>query len=155
MREGVILAEALDCNFGALRMASRRVTALYDRHLAAAGVTSGQFSILVEIARLSRKSPPTLTELADALAMDRSGLTHTLRPLERDGLVQIGPDRGERGDRRVRLIRLTPAGRARLEKAHARWRAAQGQFESAFGARQAVALRALLRLVADAELENG
>jgi DNA-binding MarR family transcriptional regulator len=31
--------------------------------------------------------PPTIGELAKALVMDRSSLGHTLRPLERDGLI--------------------------------------------------------------------
>jgi len=40
--------------------------------------------------------------------MDAGGLAHTLKPLVRDGLVEIGVDPK---DRRNRLIRLTSAGR--------------------------------------------
>ena len=35
---------------------------------------------------------PTVTELADAMVMDRSGLGHTLGPLERDGLITLAVD---------------------------------------------------------------
>jgi DNA-binding MarR family transcriptional regulator len=152
MRDQVIFEEARSCNYGALRLASRRVSALYDRYLAAVGLTTGQYSILVEIGRASSKSLPTLTQLADILVMHRSALTHTLQPLVRDGLVTVGRTRGAGADRRVRLVALTPKGRTRLQHGHGVWREAQARFEHAFGAEQATALRALLRLVLDAEL---
>jgi hypothetical protein len=45
------------CNCTALREAARYVTQLYDRHLVAAGLSSGQYSILV---RLKRPGPTTI-----------------------------------------------------------------------------------------------
>ena len=76
------------CNATALRKASRRVTQLYDAALEPTGLRSTQFAILVELANWST-DPPTLAELADALAIDRSSLGHNLRPLEREGLIVL------------------------------------------------------------------
>lgn len=153
MRDQIIFEEARRCNYGALRLASRRVSALYDRHLSAVHLTTGQYSILVEIGRLGTTSAPTLSALADALVMDRSALTHTLQPLVRDGLVTVNQDRRTGADRRVRRVALTATGRGRLRQGHAAWRAAQAQFEAGFGGEQATALRALLRLVIQAEYD--
>jgi DNA-binding MarR family transcriptional regulator len=49
------------------------------------------------------------------------GLAHTLKPLDRDGLVAISVDPE---DRRNRLIRLTRMGRAKLAESDALWEAA-------------------------------
>ena len=87
------------CNATALRKASRRVTQLYDAALEPTGLRSTQFAILVELANWST-DPPTLAELADALAIDRSSLGHNLRPLEREGLIVL---REGAEDRRRRL----------------------------------------------------
>jgi DNA-binding MarR family transcriptional regulator len=154
MRHQIIFEDARRCNYGALRLASRRVSALYDRHLIAVGLTTGQYSILVEIGRLGIEERPTLSRLAEALVMDRSALTHTLKPLVRDGLVSVTKDRRVGADRRTRLIALTTKGRSRLEHGHRAWRQAQAEFEAGFGSQQATALRALLRLVLDAKLQS-
>lgn len=49
--------------------------------------------------------------LAEAPVMDSGALAHTLKPLERDRLVDVAIDPD---DRRNRLITLTPKGRAKL-----------------------------------------
>jgi DNA-binding MarR family transcriptional regulator len=85
--------------------------------------------------------------LAEALVMDSGALAHTLKPLERDGLVavKIDPD-----DRRNRLITLTPTGRAKLAETDALWAKAQRGFEIAFGGAESEALREALQfLVSD------
>jgi DNA-binding MarR family transcriptional regulator len=130
------------CNGSALRKATRRVSQLYDAVLAPCGLRSTQRSILVHIARAGA---PTMRALATALVLDPSALAHNLKPLERDGLVEItvGPD-----DRRSRVARLTEQGEAKLRESTSLWRAAQGRFEQAFGADRAEALRATLAIVA-------
>jgi DNA-binding MarR family transcriptional regulator len=133
-------AEPAACNCLALRQAARQVTALYDRQLAAEGLRATQYSIL---ARLSRVGPLSVNALATAMVMDRTTLGRALRPLERDGLVAIGPGR----DGRTRAIALTRTGAERLKTASARWREAQRQFERAYGSADAAALRAALARV--------
>jgi DNA-binding MarR family transcriptional regulator len=146
--DSAAVTELMACNCATLRKAARRVSLLYDRYLARSGLTIGQYAILAEIARGAGREPPTLTELAQELVMDRAALSHTLKPLERDGLVRI--ERG-RQDRRARLVYLTTRGRERAAVARQCWIEAQARFSESFGPDQAVALRALLRMVANAD----
>jgi DNA-binding MarR family transcriptional regulator len=134
------------CNCLALRQATRHVTQFYDQFLTPVGVRATQYSIL---ARLSRKGPLTINALAAELVMDRTTLGRNIRPLQRDGLVSIGP--GE-ADRRKKELRLTLAGSARFAAAQKAWTKAQSDFERTFGARRARALRVLLEDVASREL---
>jgi DNA-binding MarR family transcriptional regulator len=126
------------CNATALRKAMRKVSLHYDAYMAPCGLKATQVSIL---ACIQRASLPTMGELADELVLCRSALTHNLRPLERDGMVSIKPDRN---DRRARIVQLTSKGSKKLEESIAYWQIAQDRFESAFGKRRAAALRAVL-----------
>jgi len=128
------------CNCFALRQAARHVTQIYDRHLAEAGLRATQYSLL---AKLNREAGVSINELARLMVMDRTTLGRAIRPLERDGLLTIGP--GEDG--RTRALRLTEAGEARLRAANLRWREAQAEFETAFGAAESADLRTTLRRV--------
>jgi len=130
----------IPCNATALRQASRRLTQLYDAALEPCGLRSTQLAILSEVAHWST-DPPTLAELADALAIDRSSLGHNLRPLEREGLVALGESAV---DGRRRHIALTAKGKAKWREAAPLWRVAQARFEHVFGRPEAAALRATL-----------
>jgi DNA-binding MarR family transcriptional regulator len=137
-------SERSRCNCTALRKASRRISQLYDTALAPSGLKVTQRAILAQI---SRSEPTTVGALAEALVMDSGALAHTLKPLERDGLVsiEIDPD-----DRRNRVITLTAKGRAKLTETDALWAKAQRGFEIAFGRAESEALREALRfLVSD------
>jgi DNA-binding MarR family transcriptional regulator len=135
------------CNATALRKASRRLTQLYDAALEPAGLRSTQLAILVELADRSG-DPPTLAELAEALATDRSSLGHNLRPLERDGFIVL---REGAADRRRRHIALTSKGRTKGREALRLWQVAQDRFEHVFGRSEAAALRATLLGIAHHE----
>jgi DNA-binding MarR family transcriptional regulator len=76
--------------------------------------------------------------------MDRAALTHTLKPLVREGLIEF---RRDGRDRRARLVRMTHDGGQRLDAGRPLWMAAQESFAKTFGEDQAIALRALLRIV--------
>lgn len=131
------------CNCLAIRQAARQVTQFYDRHLAAEGLRSTQYSILSKLGRLG---PLSVNALAASMAMDRTTLGRAILPLQRDKLLAIAPDES---DGRARVIRLTAAGEARLQAAAIRWRTAQKEFEAAFGSDDAAQLRSsLARVVA-------
>jgi DNA-binding MarR family transcriptional regulator len=123
------------CNALAIRKAARHVTGLYDRHLAEAGLKVTQFSIL---ARLRHLGPRTINELAADMSMDRTTMGRNVRPLERDGLVQIATDTR---DARRRALSITESGRDRLRLAGQGWAAAQAKFDNAYGPKRAAALR--------------
>jgi len=122
------------CNCLALRQAARHATQLYDRHLAAEGLKTSQYSILAKLVRLG---PQSIGALADMMVMDRTTTTRAVGPLARDKLVAIAP--GE--DERTRMVRITPAGEKRAKAAAAAWRAAQKAFEAGYGAAAAEKLR--------------
>lgn len=95
--------------------AARALARRFDLALKPAGLTSGQFSLLMS---LNRPEPPLLGGVATLLAMDRTTLTANLKPLERRGLVTIAPDAK---DKRARRLALTPDGRAVLADAAPIW----------------------------------
>ena len=130
------------CNCSALRKATRRVSQLYDDALAAYGIKVTQRSILEHIADAGA---PSVSELANAMAMDRSAMTRNLQPLVREGWVKalINPN-----DRRSRYISLTSAGQAKLVETFDAWKTVQVGFEHAFGQQAAADLRATLKQIA-------
>jgi DNA-binding MarR family transcriptional regulator len=128
------------CNCLALRQAARHVTQLYDQYLAPESLRTSQFSILAKLARLG---PLSINELASIMVLDRTAAGRAIRPLERDKLVAIATGK----DARVRVVRLTAAGKRRLQAAIPRWREAQKQFDAAFGAPEATKLRSVLARV--------
>jgi DNA-binding MarR family transcriptional regulator len=129
------------CSCTALRKATRRISQLYDTALAPSGLKTTQRAILAQI---GRSEPTTVGELAEALVMDSGALAHTLKPLERDGLVAVAVDPG---DRRNRLITLTRRGRAKLLETDVLWAKAQRGFEAALGRAESKALREVLRFL--------
>lgn len=96
----------------------------FDEALRPAGLTNGQFSLLMA---LNRPEPPPPGPVANLLAMDRTTLTAALKPLERQGLVRIET---APGDRRRRRLVLTPEGEERLAAALPLWRAAHAAVEA-------------------------
>lgn len=135
------------CSATALRKATRRITQLYDDMLLPAGLTVTQYGLMTEILRRGTKAP-TVTELANAMVMDRSGLGHTLRPLERDGYIVLVRDKE---DGRQRGVVLTAAGRALHKKATALWEKAQQRFLDVVGRDQKASLQATLLAIAHDE----
>lgn len=87
----------------------------FDDALRPVGLTNGQFSFLN---LLNRSEPAGMRALASLLGLDRTTLTAALKPLQRQGLVQIDVDPR---DRRGRLMSLTLAGQALLSAATPLW----------------------------------
>ena len=84
------------------------------------------------------------------MVMDRSGLGHTLIPLERDGLVALAVNSS---DARSRHVVLTVRGKALQKKATAMWARAQRTFANVVGRREAAKLQSTLLAIAhDARL---
>jgi DNA-binding MarR family transcriptional regulator len=118
---------AASCGCANLRRASRATTQLYDEILAPAGVRSTQLCVLLAC---GASADVSITRLSDLLVMDRTTLSRNLRPLERGGLIELTADTS---DRRARLVRLTGAGRSRIEAAYPLWQEAQRRLIDALG----------------------
>ncbi len=132
------------CSANALRKASRRLTVLYDSVLAPTGLTVTQYGLLTELVRRGDDTP-TVTELAEAMVMDRSGLGHTLSPLERDGLIALVVNKR---DGRSRHVVLTLRGKTLQKKAQTLWARVQKRFTDTVGAREVSNLQELLLSIA-------
>jgi len=133
------------CTCFQLRRAARRVSQVYDRHLAAAELSLNAYSIL----RRSSQPRP-LGELADALGMDRTTLTRNLKPLLDAGLLSSAP--GE--DSRQRRLHITAAGKRRLQQALPLWQDAQQEIEALFGSARTSTLNQQLEALTQA-LDDG
>jgi DNA-binding MarR family transcriptional regulator len=131
----------------AISLAARNVTRFYDACLAPVGITAGQFTLM---GYLKQQRPMRISRLAEILSMDRTTLGHNLRPLERDGLLEIV--RSDE-DRRARLVTISADGLDRIKKGCRFWDQAQRIFECAFGASKAAEMRGMMDAAADVQLE--
>ena len=129
------------CINSAIRRASRQLGQIYDDLLAPTGLRGTQHAMLTQI-DISGDAP--LKRLAELLVMDLSALGHTLKPLIRDGFVELMPDTK---DKRVKRVRLTERGRQKQMECQKLWAKAQASFDDLLGANQSNALkRAVNRL---------
>lgn len=115
------------CTCARLRKLSRRVTRVYDAHLAQAGLKTTQYSLLTNAAR----APRTVTDLATEMGMDRTTLTRNLRPLVANGWVRLAIGI----DSRSRIVEVTPKGNAARKAASAQWKRAQAELQATLGER--------------------
>ena len=122
-----------------LQRAARAVARHFDELMRPAGLTSGQFPLLMS---LNRPEPPTMRAVADLLAMDRTTLTANLKPLERRGLVRI---RIDKDDRRSRRLILTRDGRELLKTALPVWQSEHRAIEALLAGSDTDSLRGELR----------
>jgi len=106
-----------------LQRAARVVARRFDDALRPLELTQGQFSLLMS---LNRPQPPSISSVAELLAMDRTTLTANLKPLERRGLVTVTIDET---DRRSRRLALTAEGRALLIAAVPIWKRTHAALE--------------------------
>jgi DNA-binding MarR family transcriptional regulator len=108
------------CRCLAARRYAREITRLYERKLRPYGLRATQFSVL---AALALRGPTPVTDLAGGLGLDRTTLTRIAGVLARRGWL-TAPQRRSR-DARWRLLRLTAAGRRKLDAAFPAWKQAQ------------------------------
>ncbi len=131
MKENVSFATTLKVRDSCLclhaQRAARALARRFDEALRPVGLTNGQFSLLMA---LNRPSPITLTPLAEFLCMDRTTLTAAIKPLMRDGLVDMLPNPQ---DARSRQLHLTERGHEKLRAALPIWQETHKKIEAALG----------------------
>lgn len=133
------MTDTTPCICGRLRRTSRALTRLYDEALEPVGITVTQFSVLRTLSRMER---PTLVELAEATAHEKSALWRILQPLVKSGRIATAAETGARAQR----LSVTPAGLEKLNDALPHWRVAQAKVSATLGDRED-ALIALLKEV--------
>jgi DNA-binding MarR family transcriptional regulator len=118
----------LPCTCANLRRATRAVTRLYNRELRQDGLEITQFTLLMA---LNHTGEIPQGGLGRMLALDSTSLTRMLDLLRKHGWVEAK----EGDDRRFRIFRLTPAGRARLQQSLPHWKRAQDRVQRVLGKR--------------------
>ncbi len=114
------------CTCANLRKAARVVTQRYEAALQPTGLKATQFTVL---ATLTKRGDLPLTQLADALVLDRTTLTRNLKPLAGQGLITIENER----DQRVRRIKLTAKGSKAFKAALPHWEKVQSKIVAGLG----------------------
>ena len=114
------IMEPMGCVGARMRRTSRALTAAYNDAFREAGIRSTQWPIL---AALRVAGSMTLGDLADAIGTDPSTISRNIRPLVRDGLVDLAED----DDGRKRHARLTPNGVATYNRAYRMWKRVQDE----------------------------
>jgi DNA-binding MarR family transcriptional regulator len=115
-----------ECYCATLRQAARAISQKYDVALRGTDLTITQLTLLMMLEEMYR---PRVNDLADALAMDQTSLSRTLRIMERDGLIGAVAGKDKRESRWV----LAARGQQRLKRAMPAWRAAQKSVEKLLG----------------------
>ena len=128
-----------------VQRAARAVARRFDQALRPLGINNGQFSLLMS---LNRPEPPTMGPVADLLAIDRTTLTAALKPLTRNGLVEILPGKD---DKRARRLKLTPEGLEVLARAVPIWTELHAKLESELPQGDADHLRQSLLILSKAD----
>lgn len=136
------------CACTILRQAARVATHHFDSALVTSGLRISQLSVLTTLRYVGPKS---INELAEVMILDRTTLGRNLKPLQRDGLIAIQPDKE---DRRTKKLALTKKGENIAAKAMDSWGEAQTSFEKAIGLENVIALSKLLRQVVKADYKT-
>lgn len=116
----------LPCYCATLRQATRVISQKYDAAVRASQLTITQYTLLTA---LGEKPGARVNDLAEALAMDQTTLSRTLKLMEREGLISSV----EGKDRRESRWEIAARGRARMRRALPHWEAAQRAVEKTLG----------------------
>ena len=125
------------------RKLARCVSQMYDTALEPSGLKNTQFALL---AMVSVREPISITELADAMGIERTTLTRNLKVLVRDGLLAVM----QGADARSRAVTITTAGRSRVKTAFPLWAEAQERLVKRIGKRRWMTLKTELEALCEA-----
>lgn len=132
-----------ECPALRVRQASRVLAKLYDDSLVPFGLHSSQLPVLAAAA-LFGASGATMSKLAQAVLMDRTTLTRSIRPLERAGLLRLArsPE-----DARTKIVVITRSGERMIEAVFPVWECVLDQIKKSLGEEMLAALHAQLNQV--------
>ena len=109
-----------------MRVVHRALSSIYDEALRPTGLNIAQLNLLVAVAS---QHGPRPTELAAALAMEKSTVSRNVERLRDKGWLRISKS----GDARSHRLFVTSQGRRRIERALPAWREAQEQAAQLLG----------------------
>ena len=121
----------IECTCSKLRQLTRKMTSIYDQHLAADELTIGQYSLL---SRIGKFGPIGAIPLATNMGMDRSTMSRALKPLISAGWVQtVDLPLEMLTDKRSFGLSLSAQGRRKWEDAMPSWHKAQEEISHILG----------------------
>jgi len=123
-----------------MRKANRVLNSIYDGHLQSCGLKGGQYTILRTIDYFKKTSS---SELQDVMFIDQTTLSRNLKPLIRDGYIDV--NRGE--DLRVKVLSLSPSGEKLYSEATKCWQNAQRDVKRRLGAEPAKQIFAVAKMI--------
>ena len=141
----------MNCTHTALRQASRQLTQVYDEAIAPSGFTSSQAMLVTRLDELGGApggTGPSLQALAKRLSIQISALTHALRRLVRDGVLELHADPK---DGRIKRAVLTEKGMAQTQQMYGLWVQTNNRIEAALGRGSTEQLRQLATRVVSPE----
>ncbi|SAL61121.1 MarR family transcriptional regulator [Caballeronia choica] len=118
---------------------ARLLAGLYNAKMKDVPLSISQYTLVVNIEALA---PARVTDVANAMLMDRTSITRLTEPLIARGLLKIA--QGEE-DRRVKHLTVTAKGRTALRASEQAWQDAQRAVYDAIGPEQWKLLRKTLR----------
>jgi DNA-binding MarR family transcriptional regulator len=124
--------------------ASRYIARIYNKHLADAALTVGQYGILASVCA---SGPVVLRDLAERLVIERSALQRTIQPLISAGFLRSMADPA---NKRRLMYELADEGRRCLDIAARCIVAAEAEIEQIFERSAIVSIRDDLLVVANA-----
>ena len=107
-----------ECAFSQLKLMGRIVNTVYDQALEPVGLRASQLALMWAIVAME---PVDMTSLGEVTYTDQTTLSRTVQTLRRMRLVTVKPG----ADRRVKLLALSPTGKARFAAAMPYWENAQ------------------------------
>lgn len=114
------------CHCITLRRATSAITDYYDKALLKTGISTSQFSLLINLSRLGEAST---SELAEYVNLERSTLVRNLKPLTEKGFIA---DLARKGARNHKYT-LSDEGQRIVQKCLPIWEQAQKDIEAYLG----------------------
>jgi MarR family transcriptional regulator for hemolysin len=132
------------CLAHSLRRADRVLSQHYNEYLASVGLKVTQFSLLRALDILGTT---TASELQKQLIMEQATVSRGIKPLIRDGFIQVA----EGSNKREKALSMTPAGKALYKQALIPWQQAQDAFKQHLGDSGALELVEMSRRIVAAK----
>ena len=119
------------CTCSKLRQLTRKMTAIYDHHLAADELTISQYTLL---SRIGKYGPVGVIPLAANMGMDRSTMSRALKPLMSSGWIQtVDLPLEMLTDKRSFGVSLSADGERKWKASMPNWRKAQDEISTILG----------------------
>lgn len=107
----------IECICNEMKKTARTITNAYEKVMAPSGLTTSQFALLLCVDHFRAIA---VGDLAQQLDLDQTSTTRSVALLEKDGLLI----RATHHDPRVKLVKLTDAGKRRMKQASGLWQTA-------------------------------